>query len=263
MPLWSRHEPDELRQEEDEARSERASALELSLQEWSTPRRARLLTHSRRHNLDIASGIIVASALAGLGMVVVDRLFRPEWDIAWGDHWLGAPILAISAAVLIGLAWTLLVLSERAVASAFPDSARRRDAVRVVCHSAMAGMLCWGTAVWTFSGKAVSQTLLGRLGPPVFALGVVGAVAACSWLGIRAARQVARRRYRGALQLGGAYFALAAAAFWADMNLYVSLYERLHTLLEVAAFALLVAACQIWGFAALRGFAWLRWPTRG
>jgi len=248
--------------DDEDLRSERSSVVELSARELRRPQGSRFWTRRRLHAVDIAAGILVSSALGGLGMVVVDRIFRPEWDISWGDHWLGAPILFVCASVLVGLLWTLLVLSERAVASAFPYSSGRRDFVRVASHAVMAGMLCWSTAVWTFSGKAVSTTWLRQVGPALFVCGVMAFVILISWLGFRVDRQAARRRYSSALLLAFGYLGLSAAAFWADMNLYVSLYERLHTLLEVAAFGLLVAAFQAVGFVAMRRFPGLRLPTR-
>lgn len=243
--------------------SDRPSAIELG-EVASARRDARpFWNRSRLRHSDGAAGIVVASALGGLGVVLVDRLFRPEWDHAWGDHWLGAPLLCVSAAALLGLAWMALTIAERRITNAWPGSFASRDRVRAILHASVAGILVWSTAVWTFSGKMVSTTWLGRVGPALFALGFMIAVGLVSWLSLRADRLVARRRrYAPALRLSLLCFALSAAAFWADMTLYVSLYERLHTLLEVVAFALLVGGLQGVGFVLLRRFPALRVPTR-
>ena len=131
--------------------------------------------------------------------------------------------------------------------------------------SAAIAVLCVSdTAFWTFSGTKVRQTSLSVWGPYVF-MCMIAAAAAVLALGT----QVAHRRLRGDRRRWAAFWvacclAGASALIAADLTLFVALYARLHTVLEVMAWTLLqVAYVMLIAGAARATGRVTRWIARG
>ncbi len=218
---------------------------------------------SREKIVDWLCGLVVSSFAASLGLLGADRAFRPDWDFRWSDHWVYSLLLFAAAATWIGLLWGGVVFGELAITRHFAPSFRKRRLYRSGFHALLFGVFAWGTARLTFSGNRISQTVFAYIGPPLFEIGVLAVVAYFVWLVIGLERRTARGRRRPALVVGLALCALSALPMWADMTLYVSLYEDLHRVLEVSAFALLFTGAQLLGFAAIRRFPSLRLVSRG
>ncbi len=225
--------------------------------------RSRRAPNAGESLVDWVSGLVVSSALAALCLVIADRIFRPEWDFLWREHWVGSILLYAAVAAWLGLAWGLVVCIELYATSPFRRRVRRRRLARVLFHAVVVGVCAWPTAAWTFSGKRISQTIFGVVGPPVFLLVLMTAVAAFVWFVIAVERRCARGNRRLAVIAGLVLVASAAAPVWVDMTQYVSLYGQLHAVLEFVAFALLFTGMQLLGFAATRTWPRLIPVTRG
>lgn len=212
--------------------------------------------------IDWVAGLIVSSAWATAFLLGADRIFRPDWDFLWRDHWIGSTLLVAAVAAWLGVGWSLVVLTELAVTAPLRRRPRGRRWARAVFHGILFGGLVWTTAKWTFEGKRISQTIFARIGPPLFVLVVGLLVAVFVWWIIGVERRCARGEHRRALLVGGGLIAAAALPVWVDMTQYVSLYEPLHALLEGTAFALIFTGTQLVGFVAVRRWQGLRWVSR-
>lgn len=208
------------------------------------------------------AGLIVSSAIATAFLLGVDRIFRPDWDFRWSDHWIGSGLLVGAAAAWIGLLWSLVVFVELGVTYPFRGHSRRRRGARALFHALLFGALVWSTAQWTFTGKRISQTVFAHVGPPLFVLAVMGLVIAFVWWIIGVERRCARGEYKRGVILGSGLIAAAAVPIGIDMSLYVSLYGPLHALLEGMAFALIFTGTQLVGFVAVRRWRGLSWVSR-
>ncbi len=218
---------------------------------------------SRESLIDWLAGLVVSSTVAALALLGADRVFRPDWDFRWSDHWLGSLLLFPAAATWLALLWSIVVFGELGLTRRYRWSFRRRRRARAAFHGLLFGVFAWSTARLTFSGNRISQTVFAYIGPPLFELGVILGVAYFVWLVIGLERRTAQGQRKPALMVGIVLCCLAALPIWADMTLYVSLYEELHRMLEVSAFALLFTGIQLIGFALLRRFPGLRWVSRG
>lgn len=212
--------------------------------------------------VDEAAGITMSCCLAALGIVLADRIFRPDWDFSWSDHWKGASILYLAPAALVGFFWAHLRLIQEGVSRRLRGRATRRDWIRAVIVAVIAGAGATPFALRTFSGAKVRHTWLGAAGPVVFVLVVAGAVLVSTLLLWRAQRGVIWGRRRFALTMGSVFVALGCFALWLDMNVYVGLYSHLHVFLELSAFSFFVAAFQLFGHVLVRAFPTLRVVTR-
>lgn len=212
--------------------------------------------------LDWMAGLIVSSGIATAFLLGADRVFRPDWDFRWSDHWIGSGLLVGAAAAWLGLLWSLVVFAELGITYPLRRRARRRRAARALFHAVLFGALVWGTAQWTFTGKRISQTVFARIGPPLFVLAVMVIVSLFVWWVIGIERRCVRGEHRRGVLIGGALIAAAALPIYLDMSLYVSLYGPLHALLEGMAFALIFTGTQLVGFVAVRRWRGLSWVSR-
>ncbi len=213
--------------------------------------------------LDWVAGLITSSGIAASFLLGADRVFRPDWDFTWEDHWVGSALLVGAVAGWLGLIWSLLVLVELAVTRPLRRRPGVRRWARAAFHAVLFGGLVWSTARWTFEGKRVSQTLLADVGPPLFVAVVMTVVAGFVWWIIGVERRCARGEHGRALLVGGGLIASSALPVWLDMTMYVSLYEPLHRLLEALAFALIFTGSQLVGFVVVRRWRGLLWASRG
>lgn len=202
--------------------------------------------------VDEGLGILVASALSSLCILLADRIWRPDWDFHWADHWRGAPVLYLSAATLLGLGWINLRLLQQGVSVRFLESPRERDAVRGSFIGALCGLFISPLAMKTFSGTRVSETWLGQWGPTLIILVAVAGGFVLTVFMWRTQRRVARHQFKGAVGASLLLFFAGCSALWVDMSLYVGLYSHLHEFLEFSAFCLFFATFQLTGFVLVR-----------
>ncbi len=194
----------------------------------------------------------MASALSGLCIIVADRLWRPDWDFSWADHWMGAPILYLAPAALLGLAWAHVQLLGAALSRRWRQSLKRRDWVRALFVGLLLGASVWPVGAATFAGSWIRDTWLGTWGPPLFSAGFAASSTLCTLIVWRAQRRVVRGARALSLCVAGSFAAVAACALWLDMNVYVDLYPELHALLEYCAMAFFFCAFQLVGFVIVR-----------
>src|SRR5690606_11215030 len=206
---------------------------------------------------DWVAGLITSSGIAASFLLGADRVFRPDWDFTWEDHWIGSALLVGAVAGWLGLIWSLVVLVELAITRPLRRRPNLRRWARAGFHAVLFGGLVWSTARWTFEGKRVSQTVLAQVGPPLFVAVVMAVVAGSVWWVIGVERRCARGEHGRALLVGGGLIVSAALPVWLDMTMYVSLYEPLHRLLEALAFALIFTGSQLVGFVVVRRWSGL------
>ncbi len=158
-------------------------------------------------------------------------------------HVFGALGLYAMVGALLGLLATCLVWLEwRVLGRRLVGHEPRAVRVRALFYGAVGALASMSTAINTFSGEHVARTLLRSVGPGVFMLaaGSVTAVGAAALL--VALRLLAGQRWL----LFGLIVALFAASgtlvVWIDLTQYVSLYSRIHTILELTAALTLGAA---------------------
>lgn len=195
---------------------------------------------------------MAAGVLSGFSLVVGDACARAGWPYFDATEHVTASLgLYAAVGALLGLLAAGLILLERwlvgrRVAGRGPAWLLLRPAF----YGLVGGAASSSTALWTFSGEQVQKTALATLGPLVFmaAAGCASALGAfvLAWLSSAIAR-------RSRLWL------LGAAAFWGlgvlvariDLTVYVSLYSRVHTILELVA-ALCFGAAYALGFERMR-----------
>jgi hypothetical protein len=130
----------------------------------------------------------------------------------------------------------------RRIAARVPRLARP---ARPAFYGLAAALASAPTAVWTFSGERVSRTAWSTYGPVVFVAAIALGTAALTVFLLTALEDVARGRVLLALGVTAGFALLAMGAVYVDSTLYVALYERLHTLLEVSAMLVLGGALAI------------------
>ncbi len=170
---------------------------------------------------------------------------RSGWPyISIAHHVAAALALYAAVGALLGLLSACLVWLEwRAIGRRV--SASRRW-LRPAFYGAVAGLASVSTAIATFSGEHVARTRAATFGPIGFVL-IAGSVAALgSWLLMRALRSLASRPRGPAFWRVVALFWLVGAALVrVDLTRYVSLYVRLHTILELSSALILGAAIAL------------------
>ncbi len=158
-------------------------------------------------------------------------------------HVIGALGLYAMVGALLGLLATCLVWGEwRLIGRRLALSERRALRVRALFYGAVGALASMSTAFNTFSGEHVARTVLRSVGPFVFMLGagsVTAAGAAALLVGLRLLASERRLLFWLIVAL---FAASGALVVWIDLTQYVSLYSRIHTILELAAALLLGAA---------------------
>lgn len=198
------------------------------------------------------SALVVAGVLSGWTLVAGDACARAGWVyFSLRQHILGSlGMYAIVGALLGLLASGLIGIELSLIGRRLRSRPRLRWALGGVFYAAVGALASASTAVWTFSGESVQKTALALWGPVIFAGGLGG----CAALGAGAIG-----RALGSIARGGREWVLWVTAFFAfgllvariDLTQYVSLYSRVHTILELiaalafgASYALLLLALR-------------------
>lgn len=194
--------------------------------------------------LGLLARLVSSGVLATWCMVAADGCVRSGWAYfsVW-RHVLGALGLYAMVGALLGLLSTGLVWLEwRLLRSRLTGSARRVLGLRAAAYGAVGALASMSTAIYTFSGEHVAGTLLGRIGPLLFmaAAGLVTALGAGALL--VALRLLEGRRWLWFWGVVTLFAASGALVVWIDLTQYVSLYSRIHTILELASVLILGAA---------------------
>ncbi|MEP7049757.1 MAG: sulfatase-like hydrolase/transferase [Pseudomonadota bacterium] len=194
--------------------------------------------------LGLLARLVTAGALSAWCLVGADACVRSGWPyISVGHHVAAALGLYAAVGALLGVLVTCLIWLEWRLLGHRVAAGRRAVAIRPTFYGVIAGLASASTAIATFSGEHVARTRAATIGPVVF-MGCAGAVTALgSALLIRA---LGRLRASGRAWVVAPYVALfvtiAAGVIWVDLTQYVSVYVRLHTILELASALLLGAA---------------------
>jgi hypothetical protein len=193
--------------------------------------------------LDLLARLVCAGVLATWCMVGADACVRSGWSYfsvsrhvaaALGLYAMVGALLGLLTACLIWLEWR--VLGERL--------ARGNQAllVRSACYGALGALASMSTALYTFSGEHIARSLARRVGPIVFMLGAFAASALGAALLQRALRLSQGKHARSLGSMALAFATSGGVVVWIDLTQYVSLYSRIHTILELSAALILGAA---------------------
>ncbi|MEO8900793.1 MAG: sulfatase-like hydrolase/transferase [Polyangiaceae bacterium] len=205
--------------------------------------------------------LVSAGVFSAWCMVGGDAWVRSGWPYFSVKHHLAAALgLFAAVGALLGLLTSCLVWLEwrligRRVAASWGAAARRSVAIRPAFYGLVGGLASASTAIATFSGEHVSRTRAATLGPVLF-MACAGAVSALgAALIIRAlGRMTMTRRGRSCAPYVASFFVLGAGLVWIDLTQYVSVYVRLHTILELSAALILGAALALILEALIRHF---------
>lgn len=187
--------------------------------------------------------IIAAAVLGGWGMALADARWRVQFIPPLGlEHWLGVLGLYTAVGGLFGLIIVGLVLVARRLEALAARwlSERWLRWIAPLTLGLVVMFACLHTAFWTFSGHGIGQTIFKTIGPPLFMAGVLVLITA--WV-----RWLAAAARGSTLSWPIAVVAVPAgvACLLADRHLFVSLYDRLHTLLELTAWGFLSSAIGV------------------
>lgn len=204
-------------------------------------------TWRARRELQCAALLIAASVVGSLGFVVADALARTGWSsLDVRSHWLASGALYLAAAGLAGVLLWLLTGLGRAlsalVASRWP---RLSIPVSVLFYGGIAAAAAAPTARWLFSGEKVQRTSAASFGPPVVLATLFVGAGLAAWLVLRSVHAARAGRRTPARLLGAALVAFAALVLAADLTLFVALYSRMHTLLEIVGALSLVGGIAL------------------
>jgi uncharacterized protein len=194
-------------------------------------------SHPRASTLCLCSCVLAAFVL-----VLADTTVREGFRfVSAKDHLSGSLALYTVAGTLLGLVLALLITIEWWVVGRWVESRGRWLLLRPAFYGLVSGVAAIDTAIWTFSGEKVSTTPLAVWGPVAFcvaiALGSFGATA----LFLRAARAALRGK-RWHLLLVPVLLGAGALGMWLDLTQYVMLYQRVHTIVELASTVCFAAA---------------------
>lgn len=213
-----------------------------------------------RLRLDWAATVVVAAVITGFCFVAADATRREWLYIPAARHVVGSIALYTLASAVIGIVVAAVTTAERvATLRLLRDRPRRIVWVRSALYACVAGWASRDTAVWTFSGPRIQTTALGRFGPNLFVLSVIAASFVFAFAMQKAVAAVEAGKKALPITLGVLSFALAAGLAAIDLTVYVALYSRLHTLLELSA-ALAAFSALLLGAYALA--FWSDWALR-
>jgi len=189
--------------------------------------------------------IIAAAVLGGFGLALADARWRIQFIPPLGvAHWAG--VLGLYSAV--GGIFGLIGVGAALCAERLEKLARGRLSERWVnwilplTFGVVLTLASAPTAWWTFSGHGIGQTVFRHLGPPLFLVVVLLLTTGwVRWVCAAVRGPGATRRWPIALVAVPAAIGLLLI----DRHVFVSLYDRLHTLLEATAFLLLATAAGL------------------
>lgn len=183
---------------------------------------------------------IAAAVLGGWCLALADARWRIQFIPPLGlEHWLGVLGLYTAVGGLFGLITVGVLLGARRLEALVAKrlSERQLRWVMPLTVGLVTTLACVPTAFWTFSGHGIGQTIFRTIGPPLFLAGVLLLVTLwVRWV----AAAVRGDAHRWPIALVAA--PLGVACLLTDRHVFVSLYERLHTLLELTAWLLLGTA---------------------
>jgi len=217
--------------------------------------------------------LVSAGVLATWSMVAADACVRSGWAyFSVSHHVLGALGLYAMVGALLGLLATCLVYLEWRLLGHRLQSKRGAFWLRAGTYGLVGALASMSTAVYTFSGEHVARTLLRSVGPLLFMFGAGVLTASGAAALLVAVRLLSSKRWFPFCSIVALFCAAGALVVWVDLTQYVSLYSRIHTILELAAalisgaaFALVLhalttrfahAEALVRGFGAL-GLLWL------
>lgn len=204
--------------------------------------------------------LVTAGVFSAWCMVGADAWVRSGWPYFSVKHHVAAALgLYAVVGALLGLLTSCLVWLEwrligRRVALSGGAAPRRSAAIRPAFYGLIGGLASASTAIATFSGEHVARTRAATIGPVLFIACAGGLTALGAALMIRAlGRVTVTRRGWSIAPYVASFFALGAGVVWIDLTQYVSVYVRLHTILELssalilgAAFALMLQALTVY-----------------
>jgi hypothetical protein len=195
-----------------------------------------------RSALEWGAPTTAGGVLLGLVSLLVDSALRHVWGASPLQHvevslWL---VSAFGGGMGM-LLWTGVALETR-LARRVPRGLRR---ARPLLYACVVGLLTYETAEWLFSGERVGRTVLARVGPPAL-VGAMMLGAALVFICYRRAYRASADRLGPALWVSACSVLVAALLTAVDLGVLVSLYDRLHTLLQAMAWALLLPVATFW-----------------
>ncbi len=195
--------------------------------------------------LGLLARLVGAGVFSAWCMVGADACVRSGWPYFSTKHHVAAALgLYTAVGALLGLMTASLVWLEwRTLGRRMLGGGGRAGAIRPAFYGVIGGLASASTAIATFSGEHVSRTRAATIGPVVFMACAGGVTALGSALVIRALRRMtATKRVAAVAPYVALFFGLGACVVWVDLTQYVSVYVRLHTILELASALILGAA---------------------
>jgi hypothetical protein len=188
--------------------------------------------------------LVSAAMFSTCCMVAADAYVRSGWAyFSVSHHVCGALGLYTMVGALLGLLTSCLVWLEwRLIGQRLAANEPRALRVRAASYGAVGALASMSTAINTFSGEHVARTLLRSIGPLVFMLGAGCATALGAAALLVALRLLASKRWLLFWLVVALFMAAGSLVVWIDLTKYVSLYSRIHTILELAAALTLGAA---------------------
>ena len=206
-------------------------------------RQARALSSVERL-LEAVKANVTLGVASGSVFALVDSARRlKNDDLALLHHVRGVLALYAVVGAALGLASAVVMSLEHAVHDRI---ARRRPRLalgaRAALYALLAAVIVRSTAFWTFTGGRVQSTSVAKWGPWAVLAAVACGIVSLSLLTTSAAR--ARRQHKVLWPLVATLlgFSVAALAIYLNLTVYVALYARLHTVVEVAAAVALMCA---------------------
>jgi uncharacterized protein len=194
--------------------------------------------------LGLLTRLVSAGVFASWCMVAADACVRSGWAyFSVSRHMFGALGLYAMLGALLGLLASGLVWVEwRLIGVRWAANEPRALRIRAAFYGAVGALASMSTAIYTFSGEHVARTLLRSIGPLVFMLAAGSATAVGAGALLVAGRLTADNRFRPVALIVALFAAAGALIVWVDLTQYVSLYSRIHTILELSAALTLGAA---------------------
>jgi hypothetical protein len=197
--------------------------------------------------------LTLAGVSSGWTLLVGDAAGRTNWPYfsAW-DHWTGALGLYAAVGALLGAATFGLIAIERWLLARLGAS---KAVWRAAFYGVVGALASVSTAIWTFSGEKAHASPLAVVGPVMFSV-TCGAAAAVGAALVRKALELVERRRSAWVALASLFFFGGVLIAAVDLTVYVALYSRVHTILELVA-ALAFGAFYAIVFVRLAAFAML------
>lgn len=201
-------------------------------------------SESMRVHPRAATLCLCSSVLAAFVLVLADTTVREGFlYVPAKDHLLGSLALYALAGTLLGVVVALVITIEWWIIGRWVEKRGRwLPLLRPTFYGLVGGVAAIDTAIWTFSGEKVQETPLAVWGPVAFCVLVgLGTFSTC-WLFLAAARNALRGNLWRWLPLVPLLLVGGACGMWLDLTQYVMLYQRVHTIVELASTLCFAAA---------------------